>query len=314
MTEAEFCECLIVQLTIGKEAEEETETMKLSKEKIRQEVKKRRELFAVLENEGMVDVYQLFDTEKTGKVAFKQIAHALYEHTQMCSESVKESMSVLLMMEKNDERSLSYEQFGRLIMTVSKTADLSLEDLGDAMRIAVAAKKLQPRDANFGSELVCESEDSNDGNTSLTNGRLRKLFKLWDVDGDGNISLKELSNGLRIFQKASGTEVDAEAIAEALIGFDEDGDNELDPFEFITAMNHVTREFNVPISGFIDAMVLLTSNKKKDRPIEDTDEDLAEVFGGSFEFATEIAPVDDWDDEGEDPTEFSKAMFGYNAA
>ena len=312
LTVPAFCEYLIVPLTL-ETPEPAKEQMKLNKEKVRREVKRRRELFALLKSKGMENVFQMFDTESKGHIPFKVVAHSLYERTRLCDQSVQESMKVLLMMERNDKRLLTFEQFGRLIMTVSKTADLQLEELAEALSLAALA--LQPRDENFGSELVVDAEhDSNneygDTSNSLTYKKLRNLFKLWDADGDGNISLEELLSGLRAFQRASGTEVDATAMAEALIKFDEDGDSKLDPFEFITAMVQVTRQFEVPISGFIDAMVLLTSNKSKDRPVEDTDEDLAEVFGGSSEFATGIVDDSDWDDAGTaDHTEFSAVQF-----
>jgi len=280
-------------------AEEERLAGEMAKEQIKEEVKKREELFRILNNKGMEQVFKAFDTEGEGKVAFRDIAHGIYERTQELDDSVQDSMEVLLMMEKNDQRMLDYEQFGRLIMAVSKTAELPLEDLAESL--AESAEMLHERDANFGANLVMNGEESVFGDSAaidcLTYGRLKKLFKLWDIDGDGDISVDELAAGLGAFQKASGIDVDADAMASALISFDEDGDNQLDPREFAHAMVQYANQFGIETSALIDAMVLLSSkkieNEEKGKHFQD---DFQEVFGASSAFLA----FESFDDEGDE--------------
>jgi len=291
MTASEFCEYLIVQMLLAKESSEEEKLAgEMAKDQIKEEVKKREELFAVLNNQGLEKVFSLFDKENEGQVPFKEIAHGLYEGAHDLDENVQDSLEVLLMMERNDERKLDYEQFGRLIMAVSKTAELSLEDLADALR--EASGKLSERDENFGGKLLnCEESVAGGGleMDALTYGRLKKLFKLWDLNGDGDISVDELAGGLGAFQRASGINVDADSMAQALIAFDEDGDNQLDPREFAHAMVQYANQFGVEISGLIDAMVLLSSRKiENEETAENFQADFQDVFGASSAFLTDL--------------------------
>ena len=287
MTAAEFSEYLIVQLLLSKETpKEQLLAGEMAKEQIKEEVKRREELFSVLNNQGMEEVFNAFDKENNGKVLFKDVAQGLYECTQSLNSSIQDSLEVLLMMEKNDQRMLDYERFGRLIMAVSKTAELSLEDL--AATLTQAAEQLSDRDEGYGAELVLNCGESLAGELemdALTYGRLKKLFKLWDANNDGDISVDELADGLGAFQKASGINVDADAMAQALIAFDEDGDNQLDPQEFAQAIVHYANQFGVEISGLIDAMVILSSKK-----IEKGD--FQEVFGASSAFLTGLDDVE----------------------
>lgn len=294
MTASEFSEYLIVQMVVAKETaktEEQKLAGELAKEQIREEVKKREELFAILKDKNMENIFQDFDPESTGKVPFKHIAYGLYERTQKCDQAVQEAMEILLMMEHNDERLLNYEQFGRLLMAVAKTAEIDLDDLRDSLK--EAARKLKTRDENYGSELVVDKGSIIEcGDVdSLTYGRLKKLFGLWDMDGDGVISVTELANGLGAFQKASGIDVDASAMAQALINFDEDGDGELDPTEFAHAMVQYGSQFGVEISGLIDAMVLLSSKTINEEKAEAFRGDFQDVFGASISFMTNLDDI-----------------------
>ena len=101
---------------------------------------------------------------------------------------------------------------------------------------------------------------------SLTYKRLKKLFKLWDVDRDGDISSSELANGLRVFQAEYGITVDAHAIAQALIKLNEDGDDHLDPRQFARAMMQYARQFGVDMHELIDFMCTTASRGGKKKP------------------------------------------------
>ena len=298
MTASEFSEYLIVQLLLSKETpEEQLLAGEMAKGQIKEEVKRREELFAILNNDGMEEVFRAFDKENKGQVQFKDVSHGLYDRIQDLDSKIQESLEVLLMMEKNDRRMLDYEQFGRLIMAVSRTAELSLEDLAESL--TEAAEKMSERDENYGAKLVVNCDESIAGGLemdALTYGRLKRLFKLWDVNNDGDISVEELAGGLGAFQTASGISVDANAMAQALIAFDEDGDNQLDPREFAHAMVQYANQFGVEISGLIDAMVLLSSKKiENEEEAENFQVDFQEVFGASSAFLTLDFPECDTD-------------------
>ena len=301
VTASEFAEYLIVQILLSEETAKTAEQQlagELAREQIKEEVKKREELFAILNHRGVEKVFAAFDPGSTGEVPFKHVARGLYDRTQLCSQEVQEAMEILLMLEENDKRMLNYEQFGRLLMAVSKTSELPLDDLRDSLK--GAAKKLNTQDETVASALVVDNAsviESSDID-SLTYRRLRKLFNLWDLDGNGDISVTELADGLGAFQKASGININPNVMAEALIAFDEDGDGELDPKEFAEAMVQYARQFGVEISGLIDAMVLLSSKKINEEKAQDFQNDFQEVFGASTVFLTDDFP-EDWDEPDE---------------
>ena len=304
LTASEFAEYMIVHLHYTKETEKPDEKLKgelvvkkYVKEYVKEEVKKRQELFAILKNEKVEKAFAAFDPASTGKVSFRHIAHGLYERTQSMNEGVQEAMKVLLMMEKNDERMLNYEQFGRLLLAVSKTADLTLDDLHDSLLKHVADMlNNNKRDETVGEKLVIDNASAKEASSHtdlLTYARLQKLFKLWDADGSGSISVAELSDGLGGFQKASGIKVDPDRVAQALLCFDEDGDNELGPREFAHAMVHYAKQFGVEISGLIDAMVLLSSKKYIEMEAENLKDDFQEIFGPAAALLSELKDVGD---------------------
>lgn len=59
MTISDFCESMIVQMSVGKDEAEKEEENKMDKEKIRQKVKKRVELFAHINDKGMSESFVL---------------------------------------------------------------------------------------------------------------------------------------------------------------------------------------------------------------------------------------------------------------
>ena len=90
---------------------------------------------------------------------------------------------------------------------------------------------------------------------SLSYGRLKKLFDLWDVDCDGDITFAELMVGLQTFQNAADIAGDAiKEAREVLRSFDENGDERLDPREFAQAMVHYAKKIGIAVHDLIDFM------------------------------------------------------------
>lgn len=270
VTISDFAEFLVVQLLLSPQRPEEQLAGEMAREHINLEVKKRVELFAVLSNERLKELFEGFDQNRTGQVPFRDVAKALYECTESEEKSVEDALEVLLMIDQNDKRMLDYKQFGRLILSVSETTGYALEDTLEDLANELAVQNTW--NDNFGSEHVIENEGSvfegsvrgadNEPIDALTRSRLKKLFKLWDSNGDGDISATELADGLRKFQTASGISADADALAQALLGFDEDGDNQLDPLEFAKAMITYAKQFGVEIHDLIDFMCLTSTDTK----------------------------------------------------
>ena len=100
---------------------------------------------------------------------------------------------------------------------------------------------------------------------SLSYGRLKKLYDLWDVNHDGDITFTELTIGLQTFQDAAGIEGHPEREARALLGFDGDGDNRLDYREFAEAMMYYAKTFGIDLHDLIDFMCVTHAMGDKDK-------------------------------------------------
>ena len=173
-------------------------------------------------------------------------------------------MNLLLMMDKKESRTLTYEQFGRLIMAIVAAANSTFDEIADDLTVALLSHDTISED-DLATLMVADAlyETATDDNgkrkdlsivDSLSYCRLKKLFDLWDVDGDGDITLSELTDGLQKFQNAAGLEGDAKREASELLGFDEDGDQKLDPREFANAMSQYAKKFGVDLHDLIDFM------------------------------------------------------------
>jgi Ca2+-binding EF-hand superfamily protein len=266
VTVPDFTEFLIVQLLLSEETPEEKQAGDLARDKINLEVRKRQELLAALASDYLSEAFEMMDFENKGEVMFQEVAKALQQTTKNESKAAQKALTVLLMMDRNDTRTLNYEQFGRLILGVAKTTGKSSDETADDLMCSLESQSTWEDASQFTENESFEAKkDYIDSVDDLTNRRLKKLFTLWDADGDGDISREELANGLDIFQRASGINVDAKAIAQALVvGFGEKGNSQqLSPRDFAQAMIMYAKQFGVEIHSLIDFMCSTSSSSQK---------------------------------------------------
>lgn len=124
----EFSEFLVFQINSCSDVEDDEE---LDNADIDKEVKAREVLFDLLSHERMEELFHLFDKDGSGELTFKEVAIGLFQITRSVEESTKTAMNLLLMMDKDDSRTLHYEQFGRLIMAIVAAANSTFEDIAD---------------------------------------------------------------------------------------------------------------------------------------------------------------------------------------
>lgn len=97
---------------------------------------------------------------------------------------------------------------------------------------------------------------------ALSYGRTRRLFDLWDCNGDGTIDFEELFAGLQRYQTAADSSAGAdevEEIVQALMAQDVDGDQALDKEEFAAAMVNYADAMNTDLHQLIDFMCVATA-------------------------------------------------------
>jgi Ca2+-binding EF-hand superfamily protein len=258
---SDFTEFLIVQLLLSEETDEEKQAGEMAREHINEEVKKRQELMVALGSEYIAEAYEMLDVEQKTQVPFITVAKALHESTKNESRAAQKALSVLLMVDKNDIRILNYEQFGKLMIAVAQATGKSYDEIADDLMFTLESQSSH-FDENTTSSHGTPTETKQDYNEKvddLTNRRLLQLFHLWDADGNGDISREELAEGLDKFQRASGINVDADAMAQALVvGFT--SDEQLGHKEFAQAMILYAEQFGVEIHSLIDFMCSTSSS------------------------------------------------------
>ena len=259
----EFSEFLVLQILFKDEKNEEE---KEDEKSVHSKVKEREELFDMLTDARMVELFEVFDRTGSRTLPFGEVAERLYTVTLDMDASVQKTMGLLLMMEEKELRTLNYEQFGRLIMAIVAAAQESFENVFEDLMISLTRQDtIDPRTrrnlmvSKESYRIVQELQKDDKNIQALSYERLQKLFDLWDADGSGDITLQELQTGLKKFQDASGIKADAKKEAEALLGFDEDGDNELGRVEFAKAMTHYAQAYKVDLQDLIDFMCVATS-------------------------------------------------------
>ena len=268
----EFAEFLVLQILFRSPADliDENRSHSTSDSQDR----KAEDLFDLLTDQRMVELFKLFDNDGSRSLSFPDVAKDLYQITRDMDKKVSATMGVLLMIEKDDKRTLSYEEFGRLIMAIVATADSSFDEVSEDLMIAFsqsgAASQETLADLSVGVEayqaakdMEWEAQAEEDVVDALTYARLQKLFDLWDFDQSGDVTLSELSVGLKKFQSAAGIKDDAYQQAVSLLGFDTNGDKALGRHEFVHAMVHYSKAFNADLHELIDFMVVTTGLKQK---------------------------------------------------
>lgn len=244
----EFAEFLVYQILFSEKEEEEVDDVDI--DKLKEEVRERGQLLDTLSDPRMMSLFVLFDKDGDSTVDFKEVACGLYHLTKSMEESAKATTGLLLMMDKDDKRVLGYEQFAKLILAIAAAANSTFDEVADDLTLALTSE-----DAELDEEVLKELTIADEAYTqardrereekehrkvmdALAYSRTRRLFDLWDLDGDGTIDFEELVTGLRRYQQATtgGDVEEVEKAAMALMSEDADGDNSLDREEFAYAM------------------------------------------------------------------------------
>ena len=122
---SEFAEFLVFQINSY------DDTVDAFNEREEKEMQERANFKDVLSHTRMEELFILFNKDGSGELTFKEVAIGLYQITRNVEESTKAAMDLLLMMDKNDNRTLNYEQFCRLILAIVATANSTFEELAD---------------------------------------------------------------------------------------------------------------------------------------------------------------------------------------
>ena len=230
---------------------------------------------SVLNDTRMQHLFILFDKDSDATVDFKEVALGLYPLTKNIGEAAKKAAGLLLMVDRNDQRELSYEQFARLILAVAAAFGMTFDELADQLTYELAQPTGPSIDSSAMEEIIVveeaytkafeerkEQDQRKKTIDALSYTRTQKLFQLWDENDDGTIDFSELLHGLRRYQKAvmgNTSLAAAERDALMIMGHDDDHNQTLDPEEFGYAMFNFAERIGTTLHELIDFLCVVSS-------------------------------------------------------
>lgn len=270
----EFAEYMVLQTMfadpLDKKAEEEQAAkQQLDSAALARQVKDRGTLLEMLADPRLMEIFDLFDKEGTRELTFKEVAIGLYQLTSDMEQSAKTTMELLLMMDKEEKRTVNYEQFGRLMMGVLAALgkNKTFDEVADELVLALTTNT-KISEADMASLIVADSVFAGFQQQQqvaknavdidkITFGRLQKLFDLWDTDRSGDIDHDELHSGFSKFEKSAGLKPMSPEIHVQVFGADKT--RSFSRAEFSQAMMHYSRLSGVDLHQLIDFMCLTAS-------------------------------------------------------
>ncbi|CAB9515833.1 Stress-induced-phosphoprotein 1 [Seminavis robusta] len=266
----EFAEFLVYQILFSDNKEEEEE---IDIHQVNQLVKERGELLDSLNDPRMRTLYELFDRDGDGTVSFKEVACGLYHLTNNMEESAKATTGLLLMLDKDDQRMLGFQQFAKLILAIAASTGITFDEVADDLTLALSSGSIKMsrdvlRELTLADEEYTKVRNKERKQKSVANidplsyNRCLKLFDLWDADGDGTLDFDELYQGLCKYHNAARDGKDTREVRRAarkLMAQDQDGDQLLDPDEFACAMISYADSMGTDVHGLIDFMCVATA-------------------------------------------------------
>ena len=227
----------------------------------------------ILNDNRMMALFVMFDKDGDSTVDFKEVAIGLYKLTHNLEDSAKNAAALLLMMDNNDERVLTYETFAKLIMSVAATSNMSFDELADQLTLALTDKtelseqimnEIMVIEENLEKIQDAQAEETERKKTldALSYSKTQRLFELLDANGDGSIDFQELYTGLRKYHKAAKTSSsNVEGDALMIIGHDKDSNQSLDKEEFAYAIANYADALKTPLHELIDFMCVVCSQE-----------------------------------------------------
>jgi len=239
----ELCELIIMQLLFSEtgNTDEEMAALKILEDEIGMNIIETENFNEAFNDEVMRELFELFDLDKDYAVNFSEVAIGLYCILEDIDEATKLTVDIMLMLDVDDERKLSYDGFVRLILNFCAASNNSFDTVKTQFILNMHQVYNSSLDvyqkmmvANEFYDEMKNLEVEQGVMNALHYGKMHKLFALCDLNNDGFISFEELATAMRKFHKAAGISMDyiIEKSFFSMIGFDKDKNQKLDKEEF----------------------------------------------------------------------------------
>merc|ERR1711933_423809 len=123
-------------------------------------------------------------------VDFKDVAIGLYQLTDDMKDAQRQAAALLLMMDEDDQRTLIYEKFAKLIMAMTAISGIGFETMYDQLEALeqnkpvpeefLAELRVTQQDLNSARDNMNKKENAKKTLDALSYSRTSKLFEQWD--------------------------------------------------------------------------------------------------------------------------------------
>jgi Ca2+-binding EF-hand superfamily protein len=266
----ELAEFIILQLLFseGGNGPIEEAVGELVSQDIDEAVKETSEFYDALTDERMLALFNMFDLDGSGEVDFKEVAIGLFKLSRDMQESASAAVELMIMLDRDDSRTLDFEEFARLILNIVVAGDMKFDQVADDLTLIMVQPAVVSEEElvqliiadeiyNFATDLAEAEKEAVAVMDVLSYGKMHKLFDLWDKNGDGYLQYDEILSGMRKYQEAMDIDESVQRAALFMLAFDENNDQKLSKEEFALALSKYANELDVDIHEFIDFLAVV---------------------------------------------------------
>lgn len=235
------------------------------------------------DEEKLSTLFELLDSDANGKVDARELAEGLrlMDEDMAFAESLEGAIAAVATFDTDSDALLDKAEFKTFLDSLLESLGCTFHELAELiiMQIVFSDGGNDPLEDVVGQiakpaidEAVKEAEDYTH---ALVDKRMVSLFKLFDVNGDGEIDFKEVAMGL--FRITENMEDSTKAAVSALLMFDEENKRTLDYPQFTKLILNIVAASpeDVKFEDVADAMTLAAC-----QPTEMTEDDMATLFLG----------------------------------
>eukprot|EP00547_Thalassionema_nitzschioides_P005451 CAMPEP_0194202850 /NCGR_PEP_ID=MMETSP0156-20130528/2770_1 /TAXON_ID=33649 /ORGANISM="Thalassionema nitzschioides, Strain L26-B" /LENGTH=527 /DNA_ID=CAMNT_0038928455 /DNA_START=51 /DNA_END=1634 /DNA_ORIENTATION=+ len=261
-------------------------------------VKKKGRLFDALSDTRMMDLFTMFDQDGNDDIDFQEVANGFYKLKDTFEKSTQEVVQIMVMNDRDHDRTLDYNEFTKLILSICAAGQMKFEDVADAFIEAVSSNDGMDEYAlELANELYVDRQDlldelkeEGDVDNVLAYVKMDMLFDIWDSNDDGSISYEELTLGLRKYLKTSNLVAMTEETLFTILEFDRDENQKLEKKEFALFLVKFAEKAKKNIYELIDFLAALSVVSENDEAEEDYIRSISDQADAQIKAVEEFDP------------------------